>query len=288
MMPYRFAHLAQRLFNTPLAIAPHKAEIILAALAERLGITSAARADGSELLLERQEIPAERAAPHAYEVVEGVAIIPIEGTLVQKLGTLRPYSGMTGYDGIRQNIAVALEDPSVRAVVLDIESPGGEVAGCFDLVDEIYSARGRKPMWSILSETAYSAAYAIASATDRIVVPRTGGVGSIGVIWMHVDFERALGEAGINVTFVQYGAKKAWGNQYQALPEAARAEFQSQIDEAGDLFVETVARNRGLTFDAVRDTQAGMFQGADGVDVGLADAVTSPREAFSALLDELG
>ena len=288
MMPTRFAHLAQRLFNVPLAIAPHKAEIILAALADRLGITAAARADGSQVLLEAPELTGDRSAPHAYEVVEGVAIIPIEGTLVQKLGSLRPWSGMTGYDGIRQNIAVALEDPAVRAVVLDIESPGGEVSGCFDLVDEIHAARGRKPLWSILSETAYSAAYAIASATDRIVVPRTGGTGSIGVIWMHVDFERALGEAGINVTFIQYGDKKAWGNQYEAMPAAARAEFQAQIDVAGDLFVETVARNRGLTFDAVRATQAGMFQGADGVDVGLADAVMSPREAFSALLNELG
>ena len=88
-------------------------------------------------------------------------MIQVEGTLVQKLGTLRPYSGMTGYDGIRQNFLEALSDPAVEAIVLDIDSPGGEVAGCFDLVDTIYAARGEKPIWSVLSESAYSAGYAL-------------------------------------------------------------------------------------------------------------------------------
>ncbi|MCZ7176509.1 S49 family peptidase, partial [Salmonella enterica] len=73
-----------------------------------------------------------------YDVVEGVAVIPIQGTLVQKLGTLRPYSDMTGYDGIRACFLQALNDSDVKAICLDIDSPGGEVAGCFDLADVIY------------------------------------------------------------------------------------------------------------------------------------------------------
>ena len=92
-----------------------------------------------------------------------IAMICVQGTLVQKLGTLRPYSGMTGYDGLRESILRAHADPAVEAIVFDIDSPGGEVAGCFDLVDTVYGLRGDKPMWSILSESAYSAAYAFAS-----------------------------------------------------------------------------------------------------------------------------
>ena len=158
-------------------------------------------------------------------------MIQVEGTLVQKLGTLRPYSGMTGYDGIRQNFLEALSDPAVEAIVLDIDSPGGEVAGCFDLVDTIYAARGEKPIWSVLSESAYSAGYAIASAADRIVVPRTGGTGSIGVISMHVDWSQALTEAGVKVTFITYGERKADGHprfHFQALTR-----FQADIDTMG-------------------------------------------------------
>jgi signal peptide peptidase SppA len=207
---------------------------------------------------------------------------------VQKLGTLHPYSGMTGYDGLRANLSMALHDDAVRAVVLDCESPGGEVAGCFDLVDDIYAARGDKPMWAILTEHAYSACYAIASAADRIVVPRTGGTGSVGVICAHVDFSRALDAAGITVDLITYGDRKADGSEYSPLSKEARARFQADVDRMGDLFVETVARNRNLSTAKVRSTQAGTFMGAAGVDVGFADAVLSPHEAFRSLLAELG
>lgn len=288
-MTPNYPHLAQRLFNTPLAITPGKIEVIMAALADRLGLAHVLRPTGETVSLGDFDLSVESEAPErAYEVVEGVAVIPIEGTLVQKLGTMRPYSGMTGYDGIRANLSMALHDDAVRAVVLDIESPGGEVAGCFDLVDDIYGARGDKPMWSILTEHAYSAAYAIASATDRIIVPRTGGSGSVGVICAHVDFSRALDAAGITVELITYGDRKADGNEYSPLAKEARARFQADVDAMGNLFVETVARNRNLSSAKVRSTQAGTFMGASGLEVGFADAVLSPHEAFRSLLAELG
>lgn len=158
-------HLAQRLFNTPLALHPRKAEVVMAALTDRFGLTRIQSMsdwdDDDDSAFTRQ------ARDTGYDVVEGVAVIPIQGTLVQKLGTLRPYSGMTGYDGIRACFLQALNDSEVKAICLDIDSPGGEVAGCFDLVDVIYASRGSKPIWAILSESAYSAAYALASAAEK-------------------------------------------------------------------------------------------------------------------------
>lgn len=291
-----FPHLATRLFNVPIAILPHKAEIVMAALADRFGIAQLFREDGSALALadggarafldEFDDSEAGQYRP--YDVAEGVARIPVEGTLVHKLGTLHPFSGMTGYDGIRVLLKMALEDEEVRAIMLDIDSPGGEVAGCFDLCDAIYAARGQKPIWSVLTESAYSAAYAIASATDRIIVPRTGGVGSVGVICMHVDMSQALTRAGIDVTLIHYGARKADGNEFNPLTKDALRRFQSDVDAMGEIFVRTVARNRDLKTAAVRDTEAGTFLGADGVDIGFADAVMAPDEAFASLLDELG
>lgn len=278
-------HLAQRLFNTPLALHPRKAEVVMAALTDRFGLTriqSMSDWDDDDDSFTRQ------ARDTGYDVVEGIAIIPIQGTLVQKLGTLRPYSGMTGYDGIRACFLQALNDSEVKAICLDIDSPGGEVAGCFDLVDEIYSARGTKPVWAILSESAYSAAYALASAADKIVVPRTGGVGSVGVIMMHVDWSQKIKNDGLQVTIITYGDRKAESNPYEPLSETARKAIQSDIDEMGRLFVSTVSRNRGIAEKTVRDTEAACFLGADGVRLGLADQVASPDAAFRDLLQLSG
>jgi len=288
-MTPNFPHLAQRLFNTPLAITPGKIEVIMAALADRLGLAKLMRPTGEVVMLSDYDMSGESAAEMApYSVVNGVALISIEGTLVQKLGTLQPYSGMTGYDGMRALLSMALEDKAVRAIALMIDSPGGEVAGCFDLVDAIYSARGRKPIWSILSENAFSAAYAIASATDRICVPRTGGTGSVGVICAHVDMSKALGAAGVQVTLISYGERKGDGNEFMPLDPDALAAMQADVNAMGELFVVTVARNRGISAARVRATQAATYMGAAGVNVGFADAVMAPDEAFRSLLAELG
>ncbi|ARL91014.1 S49 family peptidase [Burkholderia pseudomallei] len=292
-MNHLLPRLAQRAFNVPWALHPTKAEVILAALADRMGISQMLRMDGSVVPRAMEDDEYGFAEPGrnprtGYDMVGPIAVIPVQGTLVQKLGCLRPWSGMSGYDGIRQNLFAALGDPAVEAIVFDIDSPGGEVAGCFDLCDVIYSARGQKPMWSILNESAYSAAYAIASATDRITVPRTGGVGSVGVICAHVDLSQALTTAGVKVTFITYGDRKADGHSEIPLSDEARARFQADIDTMGGLFVETVARNRSIAAATVRDWQASTFMGDKGVALGLADEVAAPDAAFRALIKQIG
>lgn len=287
----RFGHLAQRLFNVPLAIHPAKADVIVAALADRLNlavIPMAMEDDDGDAFSSPSRRRGGRTEDKGYDLVGGVAILPITGTLVQKCGTLRPFSGMTGYDGIRQAYLTAVTDPEVRAIVLDIDSPGGEVAGCFDLVDTISGTRGSKPIWAILSENAYSAAYALASAADRIVVPRTGGTGSIGVICMHVDFSKAIDEAGLKVTMITRGDKKADGRPELPLSASAYKDMLADIDAMGELFEDTVARNRGMAASKVKALQAATFLGESGLRAGLADAVLAPDAAFRALLKTLG
>lgn len=278
-------HLAQKLFNTPLAIHPQKAEVIVSSLTERLGITQirSTMMEGDDEYFSRKA-----REDSGYDVLEGIALIPVYGTLVQKLGTLRPYSGMTGYDGIRRVFLTAINDPEVKGICLDIDSPGGEVAGCFDLVDLIYAERGKKPVYAILSENAYSAAYAIASAADKIYVPRTGGVGSVGVIVIHCDWSQHIKEEGLKVSIITYGNRKAESNPYVSLSDEAKAAIQHDVDEMGRLFVSTVSRNRGLSETVVRNTQAACYLAAEGVQMGLADVVASPDVAFQELMKESG
>lgn len=300
-MNQRFAHLATRLFNVPLMILPDKAEIIMAALAARLGIGTVVNVAGDVVFdrmtaMEDDEViytgsggPVEHDPPRGYDVLPGgVALISIEGTLVNKLGTLRPWSGMTGYDGIRQNYLTALTDPDVRGIVLDIDSPGGECAGCFDLADTIFQTRDVKPSRAILSEDAFSAAYMLACATSHISVPRTGGTGSIGIVWCHVDWSAALDKAGLRVTFIKRGERKIDGASEIPLSEEAKKRFQIDVDAVGELFEESVARNRSIAVGAIRDMQALTFQGQQGVTQGLADEVAAPDVAFRSFLETLG
>lgn len=297
-MTTHLAHLAQQILNKPLLIHPDKANVILAALADRLGITKISRAsvmeddEGGATFEVYDTTPGAMAGQGSnprlgYDKAQGVALITIAGTLVHRLGTLRPYSGMTGYDGIRQNVLMALADPEVNGILLDLDTPGGEAAGCFDLVDTLYAARGQKPIWAICNEMAYSGGMAIASAADRIIVPRTAGVGSVGVVVVHMDWSDAVADAGLKVTIITYGARKADGNPFERLPESVQSRIQSDVDTIGALFVNTIARNRGISAKAVRDQQAACFMGQAGVDAGLADAVMSPEDCFAEFVESL-
>lgn len=274
-------HIAQRLFNTPLALHPQKAEVVIAALGERLGIMNT-----QALLMEDSEFN-RKAKDSGYEVVEGIAVIPIQGTFVNKLGTLKPYSGMTGYDGIRFNFLKALVDPVVRGICLDIDSPGGEVSECFDLADTIYHARGQKPIHAILSESAYSAAYALASAADKIIVPRTGGVGSIGAVYIHADISEQKKNEGIKTTLIKSGSRKMELNPFEPLSQEALASLQENVNAVAELFFNTVSRNRGLSVSVIRDLEAACFMAGRGVELGLADEVGSPDAAFLKLYEQL-
>lgn len=289
-----FPHLATRLFNVPLAIHPAKAEIVMSALADRLGI--------AHLFHAEPIVPPAQARPRAfyegtatadqqidrpYELVNGVAVLPICGTLVHKGGWMDAMSGVCSYNSIRVAFLTALQDPDAAAIVLDVDTPGGEGAGLFDLVDLIYQSRGDKPIWAIVNEMAFSAGYALASAADRVIIPRTGGVGSVGVLVVHTDLSQALAKDGIKVTFIQYGDRKTDFSPAAPLTDRALADVQARVDALGEIFVATVARNRGMTLVSVRATQAGVYLGADAVAIGFADEVAAPDAAFGALLASL-
>jgi len=212
-----------------------------------------------------------------YDLVEGVALIPISGALMHEDTW---WWDETTYSSIAGKIGAAVVDSDVLGIALHINSPGGVVSGCFDLADAVYGLRGEKPIWAIVDEAAYSAAYALASSAERIIVPRTGGVGSVGVICMHVDITKMLEEFGVKVTTVQYGAYKSEGYPTTPLTDDARGRMQADVDVLGEMFVEMVARNRGIDASAVRKTEAGCFLGEAGVGIGFADAVMPVDQAL--------
>ena len=204
--------------------------------------------------------------------------------LIHRGGWIGQSSGQTSYEGIAAQIEAAAEDPAVRGLALEIDSFGGEVAGVFDLADRIRAIRGSKPVWAFIAEHAFSAGYALASQADRILLPRTGALGSIGVVVLHADMSGQLDQGGVRVTLVHSGQHKVDGNPYQPLPEAVRDDIQREIDVLRFLFAETVAAGRAgrLSQEAALATEAATFRGVDAVAAGLADEVTDLARGFAA------
>ncbi|MGO1069731.1 S49 family peptidase [Lysobacter sp. CA199] len=269
-------HLAARVFNTPLLIQRAKLEVILGVLTPKF---------------EMQSMPPSQMGPPTplppLPTEDGICVLPVHGTLVQRTVGLEALSGLTSYLSIARRLDAALADDAVRGIVLDIDSPGGEAAGVFDLADKIRAASRVKPIWAVANDAAFSAAYALASASQRLFLTRTAGVGSVGVIALHVDQSQKDAKAGLKFTPIQAGARKSDGSPHAELTSEARDSIQTEVNRLYELFVLTVADQRGLSADAVRKTEAALYFGQDAINVGLADRMGTLSDAVQQMHIEL-
>lgn len=215
---------------------------------------------------------------------DGTAIIPVHGSLINRYGGYY-YGEMTGYNFIRRQRAEALADPDVERIIYDVNSGGGEAAGCFELSDESFELRGEKPTLAVVDSNCYSAAYAFASSADKISVTPSGGAGSIGVISMHTDVSKLLDDFGVKITLITAGDHKADGNPLEPLSESVKAEIQADVDLTRDKFVALVARNRGLDEKVVRDTEARTYNAEDALALNLIDEIATPTQAVNSFVN---
>ena len=217
-----------------------------------------------------------------YNVQDGVLTIPVHGVLLNKF----PYkfgSWVTGYTYIERAFERGMEDPEVHTLAFDIDSPGGEVAGNFELVEKIAAEKEGKTVLAFANDHAYSAAYSLATAADSITMARSGGVGSVGVVTAHMDVSERMEQMGVKVTFIYAGKHKVDGNPYQKLPDAVKDRIQDRIDRIYGEFVALVAENRGMEEQAVRDTEALTFDKSNAVEIGFADKIGSMDKELAAL-----
>ncbi|MEM7422082.1 MAG: S49 family peptidase [Pseudomonadota bacterium] len=225
-----------------------------------------------------------------YEMLDGVAIIPVRGLLVKD----HPFIGScwaTGYAQIRWQISLALADDRVGSIVLWIETGGGYVDGLFDLTPWIREAREIKPIYSIVDGCACSAGYAIAATAHSIVCGAHAAIGSIGVLCVHWDFSKLLDEWGVHPTLLFAGAHKVDGNPFQPLPDEVATTIRGELEEMRQVFAADVAagRNGALTVEAALGTEAQVYGTPSRVEtaltIGLIDAIATPDEALSTLVD---
>ncbi len=289
-MPGHLLRLSHRLLNTPLLIHPAKAEVILGALSGRIGFEAGLFnvEEGAEGPDASRFVGSTRRGDGSASIArtaDGVAIIPVLDTLVNRGAWLDSRSGLTSYEGIAAQLRAAGQDPDVRSVLLDISSPGGEAAGMAGLADLIRSVRQTKPITAFVNDMAASAAYGIASAANEIVISPTSMVGSIGVVMLHADRSGELAAQGVKPTLIFAGSHKVDGNPFEPLSDAVRADLQASVDAHYRQFIDTVALGRGsrLTADMARATEARTFIGLEAIALGLADRVASFDEVLASL-----
>ena len=277
--------IASRVLNRPLLLHPTKAEVILQVLQGRLPLDGAQAAplspDANRFL---GSWYGEDGRARKYAVANGVATIPIVGSLVNRGAWIGAYSGMVSYEGISAQLREAEADPEVGAILLDIDSPGGEATGMFTVAEQVRQLGQTKPVTAFVNDMAASAAYGIASAANEIVVSPTSIVGSIGVVLTHLDRSGEMEKKGVKATLIYAGKHKVDGNPFGPLNEQVQADLQTEVMKFYDQFVGLVARGRpGMTDEAIRATEARTFIGQDGIDRGLADRIAS----LDAVLSEL-
>jgi len=273
------SHIASRVFNTPLMIDSKKLAAILAVLAPRLGMEPPA-VEAALLGEQRSRKP--------YAVTDaGVAVIEVAGSLVNRASGMDAQSGLTSYEQLGNEILDAATDPQVRGILMRLDSYGGEANGAGDVAGVIEEAARIKPVWASVDDWALSAGYLLASATDRIWVTRTGGVGSVGIIAMHLDQSGWDAANGLRYTTIFAGDRKNDFNPHEPLSEGARDVLVDEVDRLYGMFVDAVARRRSMNAAAVRGTEAGILYGEDAVARGFADRVGTFRDALAAMTASL-
>lgn len=290
---HSYDHVATLVYGIPLAITPDKADEWGRVMQERMAgggqrFTQAeAEAAHEARMVGFADATGARPTREGYVVTDaGVAVIPIHGSLVHRGGFMEAMSGVTGYNTIRGQLRAAARNPDVRGIVLDVDSPGGHVAGVFELADMIRGVG--KPTRAIANETAASSAMLLASAADKLYAKPTSMLGSIAALMLHVDRSKQHDKQGVRHTAITSGARKTEFSSMAPLTPEARKVAQEQVDEVGDMLVAAVADYRGADEDDVRGTQGAVLTYRQAEALGLVDGqstLSALIETFTAELD---
>lgn len=301
------ARVAQHILGRPLFVLPAKLEIVAEFLGGRIGVDAgdfdesrrdfmAQAGSAAALALAEPAVlkpsmnrmlgePVMMGRGFLYNRVDGVGIIPIVGTLINRGAFFGDDgSGFVSYEGIAATIQAAMADPKVGAIMLDVDSPGGEAAGLFSLAALIRAARAKKPVHAMVNDMAASAGYGIVSSATDITVTPTSITGSIGTVMMHTDRSKEMEQRGRKVTLITSdGADhKMDGNSFSPLSSESLGRLRETVNAFNEQFLTTVNAGRpALTTDALRALRGGIKLGAEATAFGLADHVGTFEETVA-------
>jgi signal peptide peptidase SppA len=224
-----------------------------------------------------------------YEIRDGVAIIPVNGPIAKRSSFFSYLFGGASVAAVTAALQQAAADREAAAIVLSIDSPGGTIYGIESLAELIRQIDAEKPVVAFAAGDMASAAYWLGSAARAIVAENTSQVGSIGVLIIHYDYSENDRQYGVKRTYIAAGRYKALGNDAEPLSREARDMFEEKLNYYYSLFVDTIARNRGVEAAAVLENMADgrIFIGRQALDAGMIDKIGNFRTALDTALSFL-
>ena len=286
----KLIHLADRVLNKPLYVEKSYAQTALSFFGGRAGFDFIVTQD-ERIPIKQSIFDVDEDKPeydfHLRD--DKTAVMSISGSLTHDGTGAHMMSSLgQGYNSIVNDARRIANNQDVERVAMMIGSNGGEVSGCStcaETLKKIFSEAG-VPVWAFVDENAYSAAYWQAVVADRIILPSSGGVGSVGTVLTHASYAKAIEQDGIEITLIHAGDKKVTGNPYKNLTQSDYDDLNSEIQYYGGLFRQGVNDLRpSLSLSKLEDAQAGTFPGQMAVDEGFADEVMNIDEFFNAFAE---
>lgn len=277
----KFASILSAMENTVWPIVPEKMDSICGFLSL---VASGLSIDAATL----EAIAGDNRKQRTAAPIGSVGVLPVIGVISQRMDLITEFSGGTSTERLGREFDAMIKDPDISAIVMDIDSPGGNYYGTPEIARRIFEARGRKPIVAQVNSMAGSAAYWIASAADEVVVTPSGDLGSVGVLAVHYDMSEANAQEGIKPTYIHYGKYKVEGNSDYPLSAEAQDEIQRRVNEAGETFVAALAKYRGVGQSVVRNQygQGRMFGANEAIERGMADRVDTLENTINRLIEK--
>lgn len=274
-----YDHVLSFALEQPWALTRPMVSVIAGVLARHVAGVDVDRAEIEAALVQRKNLPQPRAG--------SIAILPVYGVIGPRMNLMSEMSGGTTYEKLTSQLRAAVADKSIKTIVLDVDSPGGTVAGNTEFAREVMQARTKKPIVAVAQYTMGSAAYRIGAAATEIVAAPSAQVGSIGVFNLHNDLSAALEQLGVKRTYISAGDGKVDGNETGPLSKDAAARLQGQVDQAYGTFVSDVVKGRGagMTSDRVKkEWKAHVYSAADALALGMIDSIATLDDTLARIL----
>lgn len=216
----------------------------------------------------------------------GVAVIPLHGVIVPRGNMMTEVSGATSLDQFSESLRDALSDEKVGTILLDVDSPGGSVAGMPEAAAEIMRARAKKPVVAIARYTMASGALWLGAAATKLVASPSAYIGSVGAYAIHDDLSKALALEGITRTYIASDPRKVEGNDAEPLTAEGRARIQKRVDHAAHRFRSDLSKGRGIPVGQVREKfgEGLMFTAEEALEAGMVDEIATYEQTVAGLL----